>query len=88
MEALNDIGSLAGLAAVPCLIGMTVLYIVRARQVRELRRTAPYLAQSEITRQRRLRSGLSRRASQPWAAGLERRATERVMRERSVRERT
>jgi hypothetical protein len=41
---IKDLGDLAGLISFLAMMGLLVAYVVRAREIRRLRRSAPFLA--------------------------------------------
>jgi hypothetical protein len=42
---IEDVGAVAGIASFLALSGLLVLYLIRARELRKLRRAAPFLDQ-------------------------------------------
>jgi hypothetical protein len=45
-QLVRDIGPIFGLVSFGVFLSLLVLYIVRAREIRKLRREAPFLAES------------------------------------------
>jgi hypothetical protein len=47
LGTLEDIGSVAGIASFLVMLGLFGLYILRAREIRKVRRSAPFLVNAQ-----------------------------------------
>jgi hypothetical protein len=65
LALLEDLGDVAGMVAFVAMAGLLILYVLRARELRMLRRSAPYLAEKPngqpAARRSRRSAGATRR---------------------------
>jgi hypothetical protein len=54
-ELVKDVGPILGLVSFAVFAGLVVLYVVRAREIRRLRRMAPFLTEENGRPSRRQR---------------------------------
>jgi hypothetical protein len=66
LGTLEDIGSVAGIVSFLVMLGLFGLYFLRAREIRRVRRSAPFLADAQNGRPG---TGRSRRARRRAASG-------------------